>query len=150
MEFKNQSMNKHEPDIKINIKQSKRLLGFLILVHFVAFIACFINALPAWVNAIIALTIGVHLFYYYKQFYQEQSNYKLLYSTVTGWRIVRQNKEAEIITIQADTVINKYIVILHYKNQSGRSCRLLIFKDTLTSPEFSQLAVKIKLSQINC
>lgn len=143
-------MKKFEPSIKLNIKKSSCLLKVLVLVHCVAFIACFFNALPVWLNTIVALTIGVNLFYCYQQFYQEQSNYELLYSTVTGWRLIRPNKEEEIITIQADTVVSKYWVILHYKNQVASSYRLLLFKDALTRPEFSQLVAKLKLSQINC
>lgn len=143
-------MKKHEPDINIEIKQSNYLLSVMLLLHFFALIACVINALPVWINLLLGLIVGADFFYCIRKYYRRQGGYQLHYSTANAWQIVWPGQKAESISIQADTLLYKQLVMLHYKNQSNRSYRLLILKDALSEPEFSLLAAQLKLSQINC
>lgn len=139
-------MKKHEPSFKFIFCRSKIQLRLLVAMHLLAILSCLINALPIELNLLLILFCCVHFYYCYKQQYLHKKAITLEYTDAFDWRLTVGDSRLEPIAVQGDTIINKWLVVLHYKNEQGISHREVIFKDTLTSLEYSLLAARLRIT----
>lgn len=118
----------------------------MIVIHVLAILSCLINALPIGVNIVLVLFCCVHFFYYYRQQYLLKKTITLEYTDAFGWRLSVGDSELEPIAVQGNTIVNKWLVVLHYINERGITHSEVIFKDTLTSQEYSLLAARLRIT----
>ena len=138
---------KYEINQTFKIHRSALLIRWLVVLHAIAIVAAFINALDLVYKVIITLMILVSLLIYLKR---EINFHGLLirYSSGFGWEIAYSENNFYAIEILASTIITRYIIILHFIHNNKKQT-ILICKDALFYDEFRKLMVALKISGLN-
>lgn len=139
-------MKKHEPTFTVKFSRSKLQLRLMAVIHVLAILSCLINALPIGVNMVLILFCSGHFFYEYKQQYLHKKTRTLEYTDAFNWRLSIGDSQLEPIAVQGSTIVSKWLVVLHFKNEQGINHSEVIFKDTLTSQEYSLLAARLRIT----
>jgi len=117
----------------------------LAILHFIAIIAVFINALTMLYKMILTVFILISLFFYIKK----EFNFRgltLRHAASCGWEIAFLEKEFSLIQILPSTVITHYLIVLHYKTQKHKKRAIIVCKDAMTNDNFRKLLVALKIS----
>ena len=126
------------------VHRSGLLIRWLVVLHAIAIVAAFINALDLIYKIIITIMILVSLFIYLKR----EINFhglSIRHSTEFGWEVAYSENNFYAIEIVASTVVTRYIIILHFV-QNKENQTMLICRDALFYDEFRKLMVALKIS----
>lgn len=121
------------------LKPSKKLLGLSFGFHFIALVACLLNALPFIIKLTVAAFIMLSLWISYRRVKSESC--KISYTEKTGWQISGGNG-FESVEILGSTVVTIFVVFLHLKHKPP----IIIAYDALDDKEYRKLIVKLKMT----
>lgn len=130
---------KHTTPFLAQLKPSKKIQQFLIVIHLLALAASFTNALPTFVKLCIATLIAVNFKMNYRQYHKEQRIIK--YTEKSGWE-VSVSGDFEPVHILKSSVITTTLIFLQLQNKPT----VVIAKDALSDDEYRQLIVKLKMT----
>lgn len=107
--------------------------------------ACFKNALPWAIQFCFAAGISWQMWLWIP--HTKQENWQLVYDEESGWKIM-EDGATHSIEILPSSVINRFIIFLHYQYDGKRIYRL-IAKDAIVSNlnDYRQLIVTLKTYQ---
>ncbi len=120
------------------------MIKWLVVIHAIAIIAAFINALDLIYKVIITLMVLVSLLVYLKR----QINFHDLlirHSNEAGWEVAHLENNFYTIEVLASTILTRYIIVLHFI-QNNKKQTILICRDALSYDEFRKLMVALKIS----
>ena len=120
---------------------------WLVVIHAIAIVAAFINALAPIYKVIITIMVLVSLLVYLKR---EINFHGLLirHSNEAGWEVAHLENNFYTIEILASTILTRYIIVLHFI-QNKKKQTILICRDALFHNEFRKLMVALKISGLN-
>ena len=130
------------PTLNLLIKASSYQLILVQTLHSIAFAACWFNNLPLLMQIALSTQVIASGVYQYKQ---PQSDFYLRYSDKNQWSAAFNDQPFQPITILSTTVINQWLVILHFEIQQ-RSLTRLIFRDSLSRNDYRRLIVELKIN----
>jgi toxin CptA len=131
---------KHEPPLLVELKQSRKLIQFLVVIHVLALAASIANALPVIVKSVLFIGICIHHWFTLKRV--NEQHYKIRHTEGLGWELADGN-DVEAIEIINSTVITTFAIFLHFKNNAKKQS-LLILNDALSDDEYRRLIVRLK------
>ena len=109
------------------VHRSDLLIRWLVVLHAVAIVAAFINALDPIYKVIITIMILVSLIVYLKR---EINCHDLLirHSSESGWALAYPENNFYTIEILESTILTRYVIVLHlFKTKKNR---LFLFVET--------------------
>ncbi len=123
------------------------MIRWLVVIHAIAIVAAFTNALDPIYKVIIAIMVLVSLLVYLKR---EINFHGLLirHSTGFGWEVAYSENNFYVIKILASTIITRYLIVLHFM-QNKKKQTILICRDALFQNDFRRLMVALKISGLN-
>ena len=129
------------------VHRSSLLIRWLVVLHAIAIVAAFINALDLIYKIIITAMVLVSLLVYLKR---EINFHGLLirHSTALGWEVAYSENNFHVIELLASTVVSRYIIVLHFV-QNKENQTILICRDALFYDEYRKLMVTLKISGLN-
>lgn len=131
---------KHEPSLSVELKPSKRLKRFLVIMHGLALAASIANALPVTVKLALSTGIYIHLRLMIKRL--KNQRHKIKQSEALGWEI-SDGSDFEPVQILSSTVITIFAIFLHFKKNAHRQS-VLIVNDALSEDDYRRLIVRLK------
>jgi len=131
---------KHEPSLSVELKPSKRLKRFLVIMHGLALTASIANALPITVKLALATGIYIHLRLMIKRL--KNRRHKIKQSEALGWEVSIGN-DFEPVQILNSTVITIFAIFLHFNKNAHRQS-VLIVNDALSEDDYRCLIVRLK------
>ncbi len=131
---------KHEPSLSVELKPSKRLKRFLVIMHGLALAASIANALPITVKLALLTGICLHLRLMIKRL--KNQRHKIIQSEALGWEVSDGN-DFEPVQILNSTVITIFAIFLHFNKNAHRQS-VLIVNDALSEDDYRCLIVRLK------
>lgn len=127
------------------ISKSNWLIRFLLTGYFLAFIACFFNALALPIKLILAISLLFHAWQTLQKLVNE--SWQLDFDNENGWQIF-EFSTTKSIEILPSTVVSRFFVFLHFRHLNQNFYRLIL-KDALISNinDYRQLRVILKTYQ---
>lgn len=131
---------KSAPSLTLEIRPSRQLAGFLILLHALAFIAAIANPLPIWARAALLVFTIANFGYSFRQ--------AVLRTAVTGlrcvpgqsWILYQREGESTRAQLSTSTLVTPWLVLLHFQGERKKSS-LLLCRDSLDAESFRRLRV---------
>ena len=119
------------------------LIRFFAVGHFLAIIACFMNALALLVKLGLAVCVILQAWQTWK--HHHVCRWQLNYDDKNSWRITESNASYSI-DILPSTVISRWFILRYCRSENQKFYRL-IFKDALflTTNDYRQLLVMLKI-----
>ena len=138
---------KYESSQTFKIHRSALLIRWLIVLHAIAIVAAFINALDLIYKVVITIMVLVSLLVYLKR---EINFHGLLirHSVEFGWEVAYSENNFYAIKVLTSTIITRYIIVLHFM-QNKKKQTILICRDALFYDEFRKLMVALKISGLS-
>lgn len=121
------------------LKPSKNLQHLVQVIHGIALVACFANALPLKWQIAVALLICLNFKITYPKFTTEKR--KIRCTEKSSWEI-GFGDDFETIEILSSTVMTTAYIFLHIKNKAP----VVIASDALSKTKYRQLIVKLKIT----
>jgi hypothetical protein len=118
----------------------------LMVIHGLAGVASWVNALPVMAKLLILLVIVISLSRYLQHFWYQFQPYTLSYTAASGWKITLKNNDLELMQLLATSVMTTQLIVLHFRFQSGKKHSLLIMNDVLSDKDYRALVVMLKMS----
>lgn len=131
---------------QFHITKSRRLCWMLMLIHGLAGVASWLNALPMLFKLLILLLIIISLSRYLQHFWYQFQPYTLSYTAASGWKIGLKNNSLDMIQLLATSVMTTQLIVLHFRLQNGKKHRLLIMNDVLSDKDYRALLVMLKIT----
>lgn len=132
-----------------SVNKSRLLIRWLIFTHTLAAFAGLANGLP-WVYKIIAvLLVLCSLFIYLRRYHYQFQPYQLKYNEDASWSVAFRNNEFQTVQLLPTSVITAWLIVLHFRLQSGKFQSLVIFNDALNSQNYRSLIVTLKIAGLN-
>jgi len=126
------------------VHRSSLLIRWLVVLHAIAIVAAFINALDLIYKIIITAMVLISLYIYLKR-ENDFHGLSIRHSTEFGWEVAYSENNFYAIEILASTVVTRYIIVLHFM-QNKKNQSILICRDALIYDEFRKLMVALKIS----
>lgn len=133
-------LNKHEPLLLVELKASKQLKRFLVVMHVLALGSSIANALPFIVKLALLIAICMHFGFINKHLKNEQC--KIKHTEALGWEISYGN-DLKPIQILNSTVVSVFVILLHFADNAHKRS-VLIVNDALSEDEYRRLIVRLK------
>lgn len=125
--------------LSIQLKPSKFLQRFNLVVHFLALMGNLLTPIPWYLKLCLALLIAGDYWLNYRNLKHEAR--QIHFSEKLGWQ-VSDNNLYKNIKLLPSTVITTWLVFLHTKELGP----ILIAKDMLNNDAFRRLIVKLRIS----
>ncbi|GFO70964.1 toxin CptA [Bathymodiolus japonicus methanotrophic gill symbiont] len=130
----------------VDVKQSRNLLAFIIIVHVLALLSSWLMPVAAILKVALCL-LSVGSFYFYLQRYQQGFySFSLRYSEELSWELV-VNDHHSCLHVLRSTVLTSFIIILQVKIDS-RQRSLLVCRDAVSAEEYRKLFVALKIMKL--
>ena len=123
------------------------MIRWLVVLHVIAIVAAFINALDPIYKVIITIMILVSLIVYLKR---EINCHDLLirHSSESGWALAYPENNFYTIEILESTILTRYVIVLHFI-QNKKKQTIFICRDALFYDEYRKLMVTLKISGLS-
>lgn len=125
------------------INKSPLLKNWLAVIHIIAIVVAFFNALTLTYRLIIIFSIVISFIFYLKRL---KNVYWIRYSSLSGWELSYAENVYFPIEILPSTVLTTYLIVLHFKQLNKQKQTILIFKDSLIGDDYRKLKVELKIS----
>jgi toxin CptA len=132
--------NKHEPLLLVELKPSKRLKRFFVILYVLALGSSIANALPIIVKLTLLAGICMHFRFMNQRLKNEQ--YIIKHTETSGWEISSGN-DFKQIQIMNSTVITVFVIFLHFADNANKQS-VLIVNDALSEDDYRRLIVRLK------
>ncbi len=132
-------IHKENAPFVAELKPSKKLQHFVVLIHTVALVAGFANSLPLVVKLVLAFGIGLNIKFTYPKFQKEQRT--LRYSVKRGWELSDGGDFIQVDILKS-TVLTTVFIFLHLQDKPA----IVIANDALSESDYRQLLVKLKMT----
>ena len=130
--------------LKIKLRPSRFMMGFLLLTHLVALLLCVTLPLQWWAQGLIALIIIASLVYSIKkQVYYSTRHSLRECRTEEGkvWYLMQTNGIELTGTIMGDSLVTMGLLVLNFRLENKSKRSIVVFKDAVDAAEFRQLRV---------
>lgn len=122
---------------------SRYFMGALLLLHTIALLALLSLPLVWWAKLAIGLVLVASLIFYTQtrvRFRSKQAVRQIMLTEAKHWRLTTQAGQTYLMHLGADSVITRYLLLLHFKQIKGKQRKnLVVFKDVLPRAQFYQL-----------
>lgn len=136
--------NKHEPSLLVELKPSRRLKRFLVVIHVLALGSSIANALPIIVK--MALVIGICMHFRFMNQRLKNEQYTIKHTEALGWEISSgSGNDFKPIQIMSSTVISVFVIFLHFAGNVDKQY-VLIVNDALSEDDYRHLIVRLKIA----
>ena len=130
--------------LKIRLRPSRFMMGFLLLTHLVALLLCITLPLQWWAQGLIAIIVIASLVYSIKkQVYYSTRHAVREFRTDEGktWYLIETRGTELTATLMGDSLVTMGVLVLNLRlaNKSKRS--IVVFKDAVDASTFRQLRV---------
>jgi toxin CptA len=132
--------NKHEPLLLVELKPSKRLKRFFVILHVLALGSSIANALPIIVKLTLLTGICMHFRFMNQRLKNEQCIIK--HTETLGWEI-SNGDDFKPVQIMGSTVITVFVIFLHFADNTNKQS-VLIVSDALSEDDYRRLIVRLK------
>jgi hypothetical protein len=131
------------------LKFSKRLLKFAILMYGLAIFAVHLSDIQLIYQLGLSLIILIEGYYRYYH-YQLSATAKIRFDpNVKNWQLaINFTADYSPIHILPSTVLTTQLILLHYRLHSNRKQTLIIVKDSLTRSQYRLLLTMLKINAI--
>lgn len=134
-----------QASVSFVISRSPKLLWAIHLLHGLAILACWLNALETIGQIMLSAVLLAFWGWQYKQLRNRRA-IQLRYSPSDGWAISTAGQEYQAITFKPTSVINKLLIVLHYTDINRHFKTLLIVNDSMPDQDYRRLLVLLKIS----
>ena len=121
-------------------------MGLLLLLHIGAMLLIFTLPLVWWAHLLIAIVLLSSLVYYIEKhiYYKLAKAIKsLIYANNKTWQLVQRNGQIINGTLQNDSVVTRYLLILNFKTSPKNKIQLkrsvIVFNDAMSTVAFKEL-----------
>lgn len=137
---------KLEPPLWIDVKQSHILLTFIIVGHILVIINCLLVPISLALKVLFLMVTACSLYFYLQRYFRGYYSLSLRYTEGFGWEL-EGHEDFINMRVLRSTVLTSFIIILHVEIDH-RLRSILICKDAVTSEEFRQAFVALKIMQL--
>ena len=137
---------KSEPPLWIDVKQSRYLLVFIIVVHAVTALSCLMLPLTIAIKVLFLFLPGYSLYFYLQRYKQGFYTLMLKYSEQFSWELVEHDNFISMRVLKS-TVLTPFVIILHVEiDKKYRS--ILVCRDAVSAEKYRQLFVALKIMKL--
>ena len=130
----------------LDVKQSRYLLAFIIIVHVLALLSGLLMPVGAVLKVALCLLPGCSFYFYYQRYQQGFYIFSLRHSEELSWELVENNHHS-CLRVLRSTVLTSFIIILQVKiGNKHRS--LLVCRDAVSAEEYRKLFVALKIMKL--
>lgn len=137
-----------QPALSWEIKPSLLLRRTLLALHILALPACQVSAVSPLVKVVITIVI----IYFAQKIYRRKTRFDrtnwLHLQADKSWAIANNKLDRKPIIILPSTIINAYLLVIHYQTTTYFQQNLVIIYDSLPLDDYRQLMVKLRVSDI--
>ena len=130
--------------LKIRLRPSRFMMGFLLLTHLVALLLAVTLPLQWWAQGLIALIVLSSLVYSInKQVYYKTRKAIREFRTDDGkvWYLTETNGKELTATIMGDSLVTMGLLVLNFRLENKSKRSIVVFKDAVDGATFRQLRV---------
>lgn len=117
------------------------------MFHGLAMAACLFNTLPVVLRVLAFAAVVCSFMQSFEQHCNSARVIELRYSDSRGWALGDGIKRLPI-SLLASTISTSWIVVLHYRPPQQSKQTLLILRDAVTTEEYRQLRVALRIAPI--
>ena len=128
-------------------KPSRSLAFFLLVVHALSLLACWLNLLAFWLKLLLSLSVLISGWLNYKALINGPVIKGIQLKPDESWELHLANGEKLEASLLGSTIANPWFVLLHFKAEK-KKYSLLIPRDGLEPEDFRRLRVALKVVKI--
>ncbi|OQK17677.1 hypothetical protein AU255_07375 [Methyloprofundus sedimenti] len=127
----------------VEVKQSRYLLAFIIVVHVLVTLSCLLLPVTIASKMLLSFLPVCSLYFYLKRYTQGFYTFTLRHTEEFSWELVEHN-DYSYLRILKSSVLTSFIIILQVEiDKKHRS--LLICRDAVSAETYRQLFVALKI-----
>lgn len=134
---------KFEAPLRADVKQSRYLLAFIIIVHGFALLSTLMLPLSIALKIPLILLPGCSLYFYLKRYKQGFYTFTLRHTAEFSWELVEYD-DYSCLRILKSSVLTSFIIILQVE-VGNKHRSLLICRDAVTAETYRHLFVALKI-----
>ena len=130
--------------LKISLRPSRFMMGFLLLTHLVALLLTMTLPLQWWAQGLIALIVLSSLVYsIQKQVYYKTRKAIRQFRTDEGkiWYLTETKGTELTATLMGDSLVTMGLLVLNFRLENKSKRSIVVFKDAVDAAPFRQLRV---------
>lgn len=129
------------------VERSTYKVSLILIIHFLSFVACFLNGLSTQYQLILFFFVGVSLIIQLFG-YTKQCTACLKCVDGNGWALAFDSHAFIPIDIATTTILTSLFTVLYFRQGEAKKI-LLIFKDAMSDKEYRKLRVTLKTTGLN-
>jgi hypothetical protein len=130
--------------LKISLRPSRFMMGFLLLTHLVALLLTMTLPLQWWAQGLIVLIVLSSLVYsIQKQVYYKTRKAIRQFRTDEGkvWYLTETNGTELTVSLMGDSLVIMGLLVLNFRLENKSKRSIVVFKDAVDAATFRQLRV---------
>ncbi len=141
-------MKKYETTQVFRVNRSELLLYGLVFLHALSLLAVLLSDIAIASKILLVIAVFLSLYLYCKK--ELYFNHVLIrFSPDYGWAFAERDADFMPISLLPSTIINPYLLILHFKTDKSKIKTILILSDSMNTIDFRKLLVTIKITGLN-